>query len=275
MSGGGYHPVRLPMYDWPEVRQETVELETALQAALEDHLGLKPSDREPWPDGLDEAAIWQQPGVLLTQTCGYPLTHALKGRVRLIGVPHYSASGCEGPRYCSQLIVRRDSGFEELADLRGGRATFNGPDSQSGMNTFRNAVAKLADGKPFFSQLLESGGHLASMRAVAEGRTDIASIDAVCWRLASQELPDLVSQLKVLGQTASAPGLPFITSLKFSDAEADLIAEVVAMVLTAPETEKSREHLGIRGFSRLSVEDYAEILSMEQEAEALGYPALA
>ncbi|MCV0424541.1 MAG: hypothetical protein K5905_03635, partial [Roseibium sp.] len=66
MSGPGYYPVRLSMYDWPEVRAATAVLEQALHAALEEKLGLKPSDLMPWPEGLDEAGIWEQPGVLLT-----------------------------------------------------------------------------------------------------------------------------------------------------------------------------------------------------------------
>lgn len=263
------------MYDWPEVREATAALEQALHVALTDALGLEAVDLEPWADCLEEAEIWEQPGVLLTQTCGYPLTHQLTGKVRLIGAPHYDADGCDGPRYCSQLVVHRDSPFQQLRDLQGRCAAFNGPDSQSGMNTFRHAVAPLADGKPFFSKVLQSGGHLASMRAVAAGEADIASIDAVCWGLACRELPELSTQLRPIAQTAPACCLPFVSSLQFSEAEADIIAETVAGVMSAPETEKSRERLGIRGFSKLSLDDYAGILIMEREAEALGYPVLA
>lgn len=263
------------MYDWPEVRQETENLERALHEALTDALGLEPDDLVPWPEEISEADIWRQRGVLLTQTCGYPLTHALKGKVRLLGAPHYSADGCEGPRYCSHLIVHRDSPFERLPDLKGKRAAFNGPDSQSGMNTFRHAVAHIAEEQEFFAEVTRSGGHLASMWTVAEGKADVASIDAVCWGLACQEIPELTEQLRPIAQTAPASGLPFITSMQFSQTEADLIAETVKMVLSSPETAKSRERLGIRGFSKLSLDDYDGILQMEQEAEALGYPALA
>jgi ABC-type phosphate/phosphonate transport system substrate-binding protein len=263
------------MYDWPEVRRETANLERVLHDALTDALGLEADDLVPWPAEISEADIWCQQGVLLTQTCGYPLTHALKDKVRLLGAPHYSADGCEGPRYCSHLIVRKDSPFEHLRDLKDRRAAFNGPDSQSGMNTFRHAVARLAGGKAFFSEVTRSGGHLASMRMVAEGSADVASIDAVCWGLACQEIPELTEQLRPIAQTAPASGLPFIASMQFSPMEADLIAETVKTVLSSPETAKSRERLGIRGFSKLTLNDYDGILLMEQEAEALGYPALA
>jgi len=267
--------VRLPMYDWIEVRDATRELESALQGALSAALGLSDRDFRPWPEDGDLIDTWCDPDLLLTQTCGYPLTHALQGKVRLVGAPHYDADGCDGPFYCSQLVVRKDSPYQSLENLRARRAVFNSPDSQSGMNTFRHAVAQLRAAQVFFSEVIESGAHLASLEAVAAGEAEIASIDAVCWSLASRELPDLTQQLRPIARTAPAPGLPFITSNRFSDEEADLLADTVAEVLASAETLKVRERLGIVGFSKLTVEDYAGILAMEREAAELGYPALA
>jgi len=263
------------MYDWPEVRQATADLESALQGALSAVLGLETGDLHPWPQECELVDIWQRPDLLLTQTCGYPLTHVLAGKVRLLGAPLYDADGCKGPNYCSQLVVRRGSRFQTLEDLRGRRAAYNGSDSQSGMNAFRHAVAQLKNGRVFFSGLVQSGSHLGSMQAVVSGEAEIACIDAVCWKLARQELPDLAAQLRPIAQTASVPGLPLITSLRFSDAEADLMADAVAGILSAPETAKSRACLGIRGFSKLSLGDYAAIHEMERQAAQLGYPELA
>lgn len=263
------------MYDWPEVRIATQRLENALQIALVDALGLQPSDFVPWPEDRGLEVNWLQPGLLLSQTCGYPLTHALKGRVRLIGVPRYAADGCEGRYYCSHLVVARKSNHATLTDLRGKRAIYNGPDSQSGMNAFRYEVAKMASSAPFFASVRESGGHLASLRAVADGEADIASIDAVCWALACQELPDLVSKLRSIGRTASVPGLPLVTSLAFRETEAETIARTVKSVFEDASLADDRSRLLIRGFSTLSDADYAPILEMERFAAAHGYPKLA
>ncbi|MHA7776521.1 phosphate/phosphite/phosphonate ABC transporter substrate-binding protein [Roseibium sp. M-1] len=274
MTYRNFMTVRLPMYDWPEVRTATRDLESALQGALFAVLGLSEDLMRPWPEDGDLVETWTDPDLLLTQTCGYPLTHTLAGKVRLVGTPHYDADGCDGPSYCSQLVVRRDSPYQSLENLRGRRAAFNGSDSQSGMNTFRHAVAQLRNGRVFFSEVIESGAHLSSLKAVAAGEAEVASIDAVCWALASRELPDLTEQLRPIAKTARAPGLPLITSTRFSDDEVDLIADTVAEVFTSSETQKSRERLGIRGFSKLTVADYAGILAMEQEAAQLGYPEL-
>lgn len=275
MTERTFLPVRLPMYDWPEVRTATADLESALQGALSGVLGIKDKDVRGRSDETDLVAFWTDPDVLLTQTCGYPLTHALAGKVRLIGTPHYDAPGCQGANYCSQLVVRRNSSYRVLEDLRSRRAAFNSTDSQSGMNTFRHAVAQLGNGRGVFSDVIESGGHLNSMKMVAAGEVEIASIDTVSWALACRECPELTAELRSIGETASVPGLPLITSLRFSDEEAALIAETVAQVFSAPETTKSRKRLGIRGFSKLDISDYDGILAMERQAASLGYPALA
>ncbi len=262
------------MYDWPEVRGATAELEDALQRALTGVLGLSLEDIAPWPEEMDLESMWLHPGLLLSQTCGYPLTHALTGKVAVVGVPHYDTPGCHGPEYCSQIVVHRNSDCRTIEDLRGKRAVYNGNDSQSGMNAFRHAVARIAGGKPFFESATVSGSHLASLKAVAGGTVDVASVDAVCWQLAVRELPDLAGQLKPIARTASVPGLPFVTSLLFSDRDRELILQTVTAVLSAPETHKSRERLGIRGFSSMSPGAYAGIVHMEQEAKDLGYPCL-
>ncbi len=263
------------MYDWPEVRAATERLETALQDALAGALGLHPAECVTWPEDRGLEVDWLQPGLLLSQTCGYPLTHALSGRVRPVGVPHYAADGCDGGRYCSHLVVARDSGHQTLADLHGSRAVYNGPDSQSGMNVFRHEVSRIAGGPPFFSSVKESGGHLASLHAVAEGMADIASVDAVCWALACRELPGLVSRLRSIGRTGSVPCLPLVTSLSFTEAEAETIANTVQSVFADAALAGDLERLLINGFSRVSDADYAPVLEMERDAARRGYPELA
>ncbi len=53
MTKGECFHVRLPMYDWPEVREATADLEAALQTALVEALRLSPSQILHWPEHLD------------------------------------------------------------------------------------------------------------------------------------------------------------------------------------------------------------------------------
>ncbi len=57
--------------------------------------------------GRDRDEQWRSPDLLLSQTCGYPLTHALAGRVDLVATPCYGVRGCEGADYRSLVVVAR------------------------------------------------------------------------------------------------------------------------------------------------------------------------
>ena len=48
------------------------------------------------------------------------------------------------------------------------------------MNLFRAAIAPLAGGRPFFSEVIVTGSHAASLEAVADGNAPgLAAIDCV------------------------------------------------------------------------------------------------
>ena len=77
----------LPMYDWPELQPAN----DALWRGMARYLGIDVRlDRR-----ADHRSVWHDPGLLFSQTCGYPLTHEFRGRLDLIATPHYSADGCE------------------------------------------------------------------------------------------------------------------------------------------------------------------------------------
>ena len=136
----------LPMYDLPEAAEATAELWRGLarhfrQAGIED----VPDDfiRKP-----ELPAHWLSPDLLFSQTCGYPLRHAVLGKLQLVAAPCYDAAGCEGSSYRSVLLVPASSRARSLAELQGARAAFNGTDSQSGYNVLRFMVAPLSRGGP-------------------------------------------------------------------------------------------------------------------------------
>ena len=117
------------------------------------------------------------------------------------GLPYYAVEyveGTDGAYYRSALIVRADDPAAELADLRGRRAAYNSGHSQSGYNSFREIVSRLADNGRFFSETLRTGSHAQSMRAVIADKADIAAIDPVSLALESEEIRKAI---KVIGWT--------------------------------------------------------------------------
>jgi ABC-type phosphate/phosphonate transport system substrate-binding protein len=256
------------MYDHEAPRWATDALWSALATALVDH-GV------PAPAALDRradyASAWREPGLVLSQTCGYPYATELRGRVRLVATPAYRAAGCDGARYCSVLLVRADDPAQVLADLRGRRVALNATDSQSGHNALRAAVAPLATGGRFFAGVVATGSHTASAVTVASGAADLCAIDCVTWAMLDRYEPEHVAALRVIDQTAPAPGLPLITG---PAAPLATIRAAVIAVMAAPDLAAAREALLLEGVEILADSDYDAILAMERQAIQAGYAAL-
>jgi ABC-type phosphate/phosphonate transport system substrate-binding protein len=218
--------------------------------------------------------FWLRDDLLLSQTCGYPLVHALWKRVRVIATPAFDIDGCADGNYRSVLVTGAHVTATTLAQCQGLRAAFNDDDSNSGMNLFRAAVAPLALGKPFFSAVLRTGGHLQSLRALAIDRSaDVAAIDCVTLAFVRDLLPELAGAIREIGVTQSAPGLPFIASKALPAEAAALLADALDDAVHANPALARR--LKLKGFVRRPAADYASILDIERAAIERGYPALA
>ncbi len=263
----------LPMYDLQEVRHATDDWWSGLARAFR-RAGI--SDV---PDRLDRERampeVWRDPGLLLSQTCGYPLTHDLAGVVQLVATPVYTFAGCEGPSYRSVFVVRADDPAEALSDLQGRRIAINCKTSQSGYNCLRHALSPLAGRGPMFSEVLASGRHAGSLAAVREARADLAAIDCVTYGLMAQHRPAAVAGLRVLGESAPAPGLPYVTR---GGADDDLLArlrEGLQQAVADPDLGAARAVLGLAGVELLPLSAYRVIDDMEAAAMAAGYPDVA
>lgn len=231
------------------------------------------------PDRLDReisySGIWLKPDLLLAQACGYPFIKQLQGKVRLVAAPIYSFAGGEGTDRASVLIARDANITTDLAGFRGTRAAINEPMSNSGMNLFRAAIAPIAGGGSFFSDVIVTGGHLASISAIRDGLADIAAIDTVTWGLVERHAPEMIEGLRVIGETPRGPGLPFITSLATSDGELQVLRTALADAIADINLKPAIQALGLLGVEILSAEDYTGLGRLEDEAVELGYPIIA
>ncbi|WP_038745970.1 phosphate/phosphite/phosphonate ABC transporter substrate-binding protein [Burkholderia sp. ABCPW 111] len=221
--------------------------------------------------------MWRRGDLLLSQTCGYPYRMlGVADAVHLIATPVFDADGCDGARYRSMLVVSADAharGATTLAACRGLRAAYNGDDSHSGMNALRHAVAPHARDARFFSTLARTGSHLDALRALDAGDADLAAIDCVTLAYVRDALPALLRRVRIIGATASAPGLPFIASRTLAGERVAALRDALDAA-AALDPERARA-LRLRGFERLAPDAYAEIERFARDAIALGYPTLA
>ncbi len=246
--------IAFPMYDLH--RPDSEALLHTLQALL---VARGVAAAPIWPQA-DLLAHWQSDDLLLSQACGYPLITQLP-EVQTVGCFHYSAPGCEGIHYRSLLVVRQSDRDKTLTDFHDSRAVCNAPDSQSGYNVFMQMVAPLAQQGNFFNEVIFSGSHRQSLVEIGEGRADIAAIDCVTFALLQRHAPQLISNLTVIGTSPAAPGLPLITARNTSPSRIALLRDALRQLVSDPAYRQVCAALFISGFSDVSRQDYASILS--------------
>jgi ABC-type phosphate/phosphonate transport system substrate-binding protein len=271
----------LPMYDWPERRDEVdaewAELRNALRASgiaaperlarcnadlpavpggIKDGSGrvLAPDPATLPPHEFDFEALWQHPSLLFAQTCWGPMELWLGEAVQVIGQDDYSGiEGGEGEYYSSAIVMRpsisppvggerrfreakaidpvnrlqaanarshatrrqpaqpTEGGASLQTLLSGLRLAYNVADSMSGYMSLERDLQAQGSSLAVFSERIVSGGHRNSIRMVASGAADVATVDCKTWALALQYEP-AAKELAVIGWTAKRKGLPFITA---------------------------------------------------------------
>lgn len=228
--------------------------------------------RPAWPG--DFHAHWLEPQLLLSQACGFPLVIELGLKVRVVGTFHYDAPGCSGALQRSQIVVRTDDPAKSLADLRGRCVAYNATDSNSGYNSLRAVVAPLARHGRFFGSGLKTGSHIESIKAVRDGRADIAAIDCVSLAEFTRYAPEVTQGVRVLMQSDRYPGLPLITAGDTDDATLAALRSALAHVVRDPALAQPLDALFITGFEPLDFADYRPCQELYDKAMALGCPAL-
>ena len=262
----------LPMYDLPDLAAASDDWWAGLAAAF------RAEGLEEVPDRLtrqsDAAALWTAPDLLFSQTCGYPLTHALAGKVTLVATPVYACPGCAAGSYCSDILVRADDRAASLGDLRGRRAAVNAKDSQSGFSALRHAVAGLAEEGRFFGEVRLSGSHRNSLRMVATGEADVCAVDTVTHHLLQRSEPELTGAVRVLAASAAAPALPYISRRGLPDAELERLRAGLRRAIADPALAEARADLLLADIVVKPLSAYDRILELEDAAAAAGYPVL-
>lgn len=243
--------VSLPMYDWPEVREATDSLWKAIRRQLASRGIDAPDILE---RGLDPEALWNDPALLLSQTCGYPYANMLAEKVTLVGTPAYAVTGAAPGKYFSVLIARKSKTPQHLGDLGGMRFAYNMTHSQSGFAAPARLLA--SGGHASRPRPLETGAHRASIRAVAASEADWAAIDAVTWELAKRHEP-AAAGLEVFAKTPETPGLPLITGVA-NAAHAGTIADAVEAAIKDLDRDV-RDTLFVNGLIRFKTENYAPL----------------
>lgn len=235
----------LPMYDRPE----NASAHDALWTLIRDRLR---SAGLPAPDALDRATHhmegWARPDLVLGQICNLPFRAAFRDRVSVIAASDYGLPDTPPGHYHSLFIVRTDDPAHAVPDCAGHRFAYNEALSQSGWGAPSDWAR--ANGL-CLRPVLRTGAHALSLRAVAEGRADLAAIDAITWRNLARWDPHAPA-VRVIGRTHATPGMTFITA---PGADARPLRAAIAAAIAALDPA-TRNTLGLRGIVALAPQAY-------------------
>jgi len=155
--------------------------------------------------------------------------------------------------FTSRIYVRRDAGIKTVEDLRGKTIAFVDPASSSGyiypmVLLIKRGLVTNRDPKTFFKEVVFSGAHDASMRALLNGHVDaIASFDMA----REQYLKDATEPIPEAG-IAARDGLDAATFAKVRAALLQIRAPAHAALLKRLyeidgfETAEDREYDPVR-----------------------------
>lgn len=232
----------LPMYDRPETRAATDRFWGLIRDRLDARGIAAPTHLtracDPW-------AVWQAPDLVLAQTCGLPYRARLRDSVTLIGTADFGLPDCAPGDYNS-VILGRTQTLPAMPVL-----ALNEALSQSGWAALDRFCH---DTGLTHGDIVMTGAHRASVRAVIEGRADLAACDAQTWWL-MQRHDDWARGAVEIARTPPTPGLPFITRAG-QDPAPWLAALAGACAALDPE---DRATLNLRGIVARTPADYTAL----------------
>jgi phosphonate transport system substrate-binding protein len=173
----------------------------------------------------------------------YVIASSEANATSLVASPNQS-TGALG--YKSLIITRADSGLDSIESLRGHSMAFADPASTSG-NLFPRLIlanAAITDVEGFFSETSFSGGHDASLVAVANGQVDAAGVCDTCiQRFYREGLAD-PADIRVIAESETIPPSPVAARADLDPALRQQITDVyLRLVPEHPEIVQEADSL--------------------------------
>ncbi|MFH8134900.1 phosphonate ABC transporter substrate-binding protein [Pantoea osteomyelitidis] len=186
--------------------------------------------------------------------------------------------------YHSVVIVKADSPYQKLEDLKGKSFGMADPDSTSGYLMPNQAFKKIFGGtiddkyNGFFSSVTFSGGHEQDVLGVLNNQFD----GAVTWtslvgdydkgysvgafnRIISMDHPDLMKQIRIIWQSPLIPNGPILVS---NQLPADFKQKVVAAIKKLDTQDHScfiKAMGGTQHIGPATLADYQNIIDMKRD----------
>lgn len=172
------------------------------------------------------------------------------------------------PFYSSVIIVRKDSGINDIAGLKGKSFAFTDRDSTSGYLFPRAMLAEEGvKSLNFFSKVSYSGGHDSSLEGVYQKYIDGAGIFDYAF---VREKNAKTANIKILKASDPIPMGPIVISKNFDPELAKKLQEVFLTIGKTEETKILAEKIKVDGYVEAKDSDYDSIRKAISIVKKLG-----
>jgi phosphonate transport system substrate-binding protein len=178
---------------------------------------------------------------------------------KLLGVaPVFADERARGkPVYFCDVIVRRSSPARSFWDLKGEAWAYNDPCSLSGYGRLAARLGSTQAIGRFFGRTIRSGSHPASVRLVADGTADVASIDSNVLKILLEQTPTLREEVRVLESWGPYPIQPVVVRTDLDQALKGVLRESLLRTEADSLTRMALEAFGLKRFVTVGEEDYS------------------
>jgi phosphonate transport system substrate-binding protein len=160
------------------------------------------------------------------------------------------------PVYFCDVIVHRSSLARSFWDLKGGTWAYNDPCSLSGHGGLAARLGSMEEIGTFFGRTIRSGSHPASVRFVADGRADVASIDSNVLKILSERIPALRAEVRVFESWGPYPIQPVVVRTDLDPALKVALRQSLLKAQDDPLTRRELEAFGLKRFVAVDEADY-------------------
>lgn len=168
------------------------------------------------------------------------------------------------PYYYSYVIVRSDSKYNSLEDLKDGKFAFVDPLSYSGYLSVQEKLRKMGENaKKYFDVFYFTYSHDASINAVLDGQVQGAVVDSLAYDYVKRHRPDNAERIKII-ETLPPRGTGPIVARKYLP-DTDRIQQILLNLHKDPTAREAMDYLMIDRFIIPQPELYPSIDWREME----------
>lgn len=193
----------------------------------------------------------------------------------LLVAPIMKAARYKGqPKYYSDLIVRKDSPYQTIHDLKGTTYVYNDELSNSGYNLPRYRLVQLGLTSGFFGKVVRSGSHEESIRMVASGKADASFVDSLVIDYDREKKLGHAHEVRVIESVGPAGICPLVVSTKLPPDVGEKLRKHLTTMHDDPVGRKILDDALLDRFAVVDDKNYDDIREMKEAAEKVGFTTI-